>query len=475
MNKKILIGIGILVAITVLIGVYVIYVHVLTPTKEQLMEKYHEFRIQYREKITQGYDVTEAKYFARKAKQAFDRKDYKTADELLEKAFEALEKAEIITLVPSWQVTESNSWMRDPITVHDFVPLGVVIKERPDHSLVLPGPKWRASNWVVFGKGTTPDGEHTITIHSSINIGGGTVRIIFDDQRIFHGLKGLYYDAQGKYFPYPTVHTNPNADYVNAIAYDEATRTWYYRLLDTRTSPSTVILDVVGKARSVPLWIGKPEGPYVIHGVYPNTQGVDCWGGYLDFGNMTATFTDPETNETYNFSGTVFNDREYHRACIGTPGGGPLSFTGLSLHKTEGEVIDLLVLQAVNPLPEELKERYQFPPFEHFGRINFVTRGEDYTFDNYKYSDDGGLQPSKYYLVGEFEGGTVNLTGEAFDFWGSGGSETWHQVTGTWWDSDGKYTWGRSFIRWSGTITLHGETIKIEEVFGWREGTQFEP
>ena len=65
------------------------------PTEEQLSKRFSEFKIQYDEKKAEGYDVTEAEEFARKAKRAFDRKDYRTANKLLESAFEALEKATI--------------------------------------------------------------------------------------------------------------------------------------------------------------------------------------------------------------------------------------------------------------------------------------------------------------------------------------------------------------------------------------------
>lgn len=101
MNKKILIWMGIVVIIA-LLGVYIIHVYKPSvPLEEQLKEKYSEFRIQYAEKKAQGYDVTEAKEFVKKAKQAFDRKDYRAADKLLDNAFEALEKAKIPTPLPS--------------------------------------------------------------------------------------------------------------------------------------------------------------------------------------------------------------------------------------------------------------------------------------------------------------------------------------------------------------------------------------
>jgi len=95
MNKKLLITIGILVIIIALLGVYVIHIHKPAPTEEQLLERFSEFSIQYDEKKAQGFDIAEAEALARQAKQAYNKKDYETANVLLDKAFEALKKAKI--------------------------------------------------------------------------------------------------------------------------------------------------------------------------------------------------------------------------------------------------------------------------------------------------------------------------------------------------------------------------------------------
>jgi len=95
MNKKILITIGILVVVIALLGIYIIHVHKPAPTEEQLLERFSEFSIQYDEKKAQGFDIAEAEALARQAKQAYDKKDYETANVLLDKAFEALKKAKI--------------------------------------------------------------------------------------------------------------------------------------------------------------------------------------------------------------------------------------------------------------------------------------------------------------------------------------------------------------------------------------------
>jgi len=93
MNKKILVTIGILVVVIALLGVYFIYFH--KPnilTEQQLKQKFSELEAQYKEKKAQGYDLSEVENLVREAKHAYGRGDYKRTDELLDKAFDALEK-----------------------------------------------------------------------------------------------------------------------------------------------------------------------------------------------------------------------------------------------------------------------------------------------------------------------------------------------------------------------------------------------
>ncbi|RLF18077.1 MAG: hypothetical protein DRN06_02420 [Thermoprotei archaeon] len=60
-----------------------------------------EFEMRCEEKKAQGYDIAWAEALAEKARQAFERSDYKTANVLLDMAFSALEQAEIpFILIP---------------------------------------------------------------------------------------------------------------------------------------------------------------------------------------------------------------------------------------------------------------------------------------------------------------------------------------------------------------------------------------
>lgn len=350
---------------------------------------------------------------------------------------------------------------------------------------------WTASNFVPFGM--CWDDRNTLTFHSSVNIGGSHFRLMLGEERFYRFLQGpSYYDNTGRYFPYPTVHTNPANDFVNIIAYDEETRTWYHKILDQRTSPPREILYVEGRGRLAPLWIGKPEGPFVVHGIVGVREGwltLDTWGGYLDFEELLeCRFHDPRTGRTYEFKeGFTFMDREYHRDLpLGrlTIRDGRIvdgvEFDCMSFHRTEGEEIEFIFCLALNPLPSEIKEEFEFPEFERFGRIAFPDRGKTYRFDDYQFWTDGKLQPELYFLRGNFTDeadrivGSVDLRAEAEDFWGRGGTENW-RIQSPRWDPEGGVAWGRSFIKWRGTITFGDEIIEVEGVPGFGEFMRYKP
>lgn len=113
-------------------------------------------------------------------------------------------------------------------------------------------------------------------------------------------------------------------------------------------------------------------------------------------------YHDLDTEKTYNFaSGFTFADRGYHRnPLIGsvtikngiiTDG---VEFDAMSFHKIKGG-IEFIFLLARNPLPKKLK-KFEFPEFEHTGRMNFVNRGESYRFNDYIFGTDNKLQPNVY-------------------------------------------------------------------------------
>lgn len=137
-KKRILISMGIFVAIIALIGIYVIYVYKPAPTKEQLSHKFSEFETKYQEKKAGGYDVTEAEEFARKAKEAFDRENYKTASKLLDEAFETLQKARIPAILEAVKEEAKARFSRIKVaSLYEKVTDGALIERNTDDVINL--------------------------------------------------------------------------------------------------------------------------------------------------------------------------------------------------------------------------------------------------------------------------------------------------------------------------------------------------
>lgn len=433
-----------------------------------LTEKYEfEYEPRYLEKIARGYDVKEAEEFTRRFDQALRRKDYRAANEFLGKAFEALEKAKIVpATLPSWPITqESNSWIRDIPTVHDFMPLGVTYVEDEDHMLNYPDdPEWSHSCFIPFLISKTADDQHTLISHGAIPFTGqltDSIAVMLDDREYNFPFRPpenrMYYDGEQRIYPFPTVY-NSGEKYSVSLSYNEPEREWIYT---AKASKEEIALEVHGRTRSVPFWLGKPEGPYTVLGVYRTRRSVDFWGGFWDVGRGEAKLTMPDVG-TYAFRGLFAVDRAVHRARYG---GAPLigaPWWEMSCFGLSEDDLDIMVSRSKNPVPDRIKLKFQ-----HQGRINFPTKGEDFTFNNFEFTDNGGLQPSEYRLTGKYEGGRVDLRGEPFRFY----PKKWLRWHGAWWNKKAECTWGRSFIKWKGTITLHGETIEVDAL-GFGEFTR---
>lgn len=366
--------------------------------------------------------------------------------------------------VTSWPLTECNAWIRDIPTTKDFVPLGIVYMETKDHILkTLPDPKWGLQCFIFGGGGKTEDGKHTLIFQGRAPMVGvfkhrfsldGGDWIVLPDTRA-----PMYFDNEGRIYTYPTVYNGGETQ--TSISYDEQGRRWIFKIENREKG---IILEIEGKARGIPFWMGKAEGPYIIHGAVRNQKDFDTWGGFWECGTSKINLT--ILDKSYTFFGNFVFDRAYHRGYYLSAGvTSPVAFSCMYIIDKD---FNLMLSHSINPSPLEAPV-----PFEHQARMNyFLNREEDFKLDNFKYSDNGGLQPSEFHIAGTFEGGSVDLTGKANMFW----PDKWEILVGTtWWDSGSKHTWGRAIIEWNGTIILHGETIKVENAFGWGEFTRFEP
>lgn len=282
--------------------------------------------------------------------------------------------------------------------------------------------------------------------------------------------KPLYWDNEQRIYQYPTAYSDSSGAYIQSISYNEAQRQWIYGL--SSKSDTGISLDIVSYPRGIPLWLGKPEGPYTIYGVTEYKQDIVTWGGFFDVGYFSAQFRTAAVIDS--FYGGFLYDRAYHRVYFNNSAQGTGAEDGIvptySYIGIQQEEFVLMVAQ--NEKPPDCPVD---PPvsFLRQGRINFSLADESYTFDNFTYEDIAyvdtmGLQPKKQTIQGSYEAGVVNITGEAFKFW----PPQWWVYKGTYWDSTLHYSWGRGYYVWDGYITFHGDTIKLKDCFGGGEFTR---
>lgn len=363
-----------------------------------------------------------------------------------------------------WPLTDSNIYITDIPTVRDLIPIGTVHMETSDHILKnLPDPKWGLQCFIFVGWGFTEDKKHYITFQGRVPIVGWMAhRFCLDGNwYILPPTKApMYLDDEKRMFKYPTVYTE--GDTFTWISYDETNRTWIFGI----DVPSRdVHVKIVGKAQGIPFWMGKPEGPYIIHGVSCTKRDFDVWGGFWDVGYCDIYLTTPSMNAT--FHGNFLFDRAYHRTYF-TKGGlnrGALAyFSCMYIHGESDIKFDLMLSHSLNPSP--LKNP---APMQHQARINFLDENKSYPFEEFSLRDDGNLQPSKFYLDGKFKDGEIHLNGTAVGYW----PPEWGISKGLWWDKNGEHTWGRAFVVWNGTITLNGRTIAVKNAIGLGEFTRY--
>ena len=372
-----------------------------------------------------------------------------------------------------WPLTESNSSIRDSVTLHDFVPLGIEVIETTGHQLIYPpdDPQWRLSCFILVAMGTTPEGD-TIILQERLPLYGyfsERCRISTNPEwRCLYSVSSpMYYDDGDSLFPYPTVYVfgeypDSGGECIASISFNESEREWIYMVRPTSGEGDTV--EIHCHPRSVPFWMGKVEGPYIIHGAIFNVEDLDIWGGFWELGTCEGRVVLPGRG-SWTFEGNFLWDRAYHRVyysdSVGRAAGAPLAFSCFGIFHSE---FDIMITNSVNPSPIDPPV-----PFQHQGRINFHARGEDFAFTEFTYSDNGGLQPDEHYLTGTFPGGEVNLTGRVFLFY----PNTWGVYSSVWWDSTAFRDWGRAFIIWTGTVVLHGDTIYVDDAWGVGEFTRF--
>jgi len=372
-----------------------------------------------------------------------------------------------------WPLTSSNSGITDVPTLHDFVPLGTEFIKTQDGELKWNGLKWRLSCFIFVGIGKTKEGESFLfqiriphPVHGQTPDHFADMFFIDGEWRKFYALIGPPYYDDGEMFDFPTVYCygkyRDGKKCMASMSYNIDEREWIYKVVPLEGNEVNVEIKL--KPRGVTYWMGKPEGPYIIHGAIFNKEDIDIWGGFWEIGEVTGWIEKPGVKRI-EFTGHAIWDRAYHRVyysdtAVGAAGA-PLWFTCGYIYAKE---FQLAIGYAENPSP--IKPPV---PFQHQGRLSFPSRGLSFRFDNYTLEDNGDLQPSRFYINGSYEGGEVRLVGDVALFYPT----KWGVGRGTWWDYNANRTWGRAFINWRGTITLYNETIDVNSATGVFENTRY--
>jgi len=372
-----------------------------------------------------------------------------------------------------WPLTSSNSNITDIPTLKDFVPLGIEFIKTQDNELKWNGLKWRLSCFIFVGMGKTMEGKPFLfqiriphPVHGKTPDHFSDMFFIDGEWRKFYVIVGPPYYDDGEIFGFPTVYCygryREGGVCRASMSYNQAEREWVYRVVPIEGEG--VSLEIRLKPRGVTYWMGRPEGPYIIHGAIFNKKDIDIWGGFWEIGECVGWIEKPGVRKI-EFTGHAIWDRAYHRVYYSDTAlkaaGAPLQFTCGYIYSDD---FQLAIGYAENPSPIDPPV-----PFQHQGRLSFPVKGLSFRFDNYELKDNGGLQPSRFYINGYYDGGGVNLTGEVILFYPS----VWKVGKGTWWDYNASRTWGRAFIRWRGTITLYGETIEVTDATGVFECTRY--
>lgn len=484
-NKKLLIAIFMcgLISISIL-GVYFLSLRE-RGRPEDLRKEYLRFKEEYIKKKNQGYDLREAAMWIKEARREYFEGDYEKAREYLEKAFSALENAEKIDFslpeVPEkgWEITEEpNTYIEKDPTVMDFVPIGITYSLGENNILrYIPGYPWQQSCFIFVAIGESAEGD-TLFYQGRLPFEGGFMpRININGEYlrnvpVFRG--GMYYYEEGvEGYPYPTVLVKGTNGYREILSYDEETRTWYHAIIPP--DEDGLKIEIVARALGVPFWMGPQEGPYIVHGAYSGVKDIDVWGGFWVVGKFEGKVKPPRGEEK-EFSGYFLFDRathiayyaqqeyqgEYCREDVCPARGGVVEFSCLAIFH---ENFTITLCDSRNPTP------VNFPRFQHQGRINYIFN-ESYVFNDFVLRSFGEkLQPSSFELKGSFEHGSVDLKGSVIGYWPPRG---WARIQGTWWDPEGRRTWGRAFILWVGEIEFKGKRIKVKDAIGIGEFTRFE-
>ncbi len=445
-----------------------------TPPSNNYTETLKQLRSRIAELREKGYDVLKAEYYLLSAKYLWMSGRRDAALEMIRAAEDYLRNPPLLPEARNpairYEVVPNVTSVERVPTSWDFVPLNTVFVLTKEGYLEYPRNdygSWKLSCFILGAIGRDSEGRLVLyqgrlpmkpeenPFKPKIYVGGKW----FVPNIVFAG--PLYYRNGSNYVE--VYEYDLSGRYVETLKYYPANRTWVHVIAERG---GRTILRVVARGEGIPMWLGEWGKTFLVHGAYPKAKGFDLWAGFWDVGPMNATIS--VGGRTIRVTGYLIVDRASHRAFpiqgseVGNAGGAPLAFSCMVIRQGS---LTIMITNTSNPSPAN-------PPAspEHQIRINVPSLNFSAATTNFTLRDNGGLQPSTFTLVAWFKGGYLNLTGKAVIYWPS----RWPTGAGTWWRGDSGFSWGRAFIRWEGTVLIHGITLRVNTL-GMGEFTRYSP
>ncbi len=445
----------------------------LIPTNKDFNQLFNEYFNRTIQLYWQGYDILYEQYLLLKARYYYSHGYVERAWDLIYKVGKLLEKPLLAPEIDQHvfiPVDNSVNETRAP-TINDFLPIGLIFGLSPRGYLVYPRNdlSWKLSCYIIVAVGKTSDGK-IITYQGRFpmmikenpfkprfSIGNK----IFVPNIVFAG--PIYVDNTTKYGG-PTIYEyDISGRYMERLTYIVNERTWIHEIVNVMENKT--ILFIKAKAIGAPMWLGNGYNEMFIHGVYAYSKDFDMWLGFWDVGEMTGYIN--IKGKMLTFKGFFVFDRASHRPYNTTQATGmPLAFSCIVLYQ-KGLTIMITNSSNLSPL---------IPPvtFEHELRLNIYDKDDKkwitITLTNFNFTDNGGLQPSRFSITLNTDDIRINIVGKVIGWW----PQKWPIYKGTWWNPKAGSSWGRAFIYWSGEIIYKNKVIEVNAL-GAGEFTRYTP
>jgi len=104
--------------------------------------------------------------------------------------------------------------------------------------------------------------------------------------------------------------------------------------------------------------------------------------------------------------------------------------------------MDIIIYESFDPWTGE--------EWARTGRIRLIEEDAIYSFDDFKFTDNGGLTPTKYKIEGKFNGGSLEISGKIINRW-------WERKV----VEKIPVSFNQPFIEWEGKMIVDGKTMNL--------------